>query len=131
MLQVCTCVHAYGHAPINDAVMLTCQYVCPICMPHMYAPCVCPCSLHHSLSKVYCPMLKLEQPGSSSAAAVQQQGKQLDPQLGDMLLDVQAGLAKAVRGAAGPEDRLQVITELPTCRHQFINCSSAASQVDA
>lgn len=60
-------------------------------------------------------MLKLEQQGSnsgSSAAAVVQRGKQLDPQLGDMLLDVQAGLAKAVRGAAGLEDRLQVITEL-------------------
>jgi hypothetical protein len=59
-------------------------------------------------------MLKLEQPGSSSsssnAAAAVQAGKQqpVDLQLGELLLDVQAGLAKAVRGAAATGDNIQV-----------------------
>jgi hypothetical protein len=56
-------------------------------------------------------MLKLEkqQQGSSSVAALQADRQQpLDQQLGELLLDVQAGLAKAVRGAAGPADSLQV-----------------------
>jgi hypothetical protein len=61
-------------------------------------------------------MLKLEQPGSSSSnssssdAAAIQAGKQqpVDPQLGELLLDVQAGLAKTVRGAAAAGDSIQV-----------------------
>lgn len=56
-------------------------------------------------------MLKLEPAGSSSSSvAAVQAGKQqpVDPQLGELLLDVQAGLAKAVRGAAGAADSLQV-----------------------
>lgn len=75
------------------------------------------CSLYHSLSNVFCPMLKLEQPGgggssSSSVAATQQhqhqQQQAMDPQLGELLLDVQAGLGKAVRKAAATGGSLQV-----------------------
>lgn len=77
--------------------------------PHAYC---CAHSLYHSLSNVFCPMLNLEeQPkGSSSSVAALQADRQqpLDQQLGELLLDVQAGLAKAVRGAAGPADSLQV-----------------------
>lgn len=73
------------------------------------------CSLYHSLSNVFCPMLKLEQPGgggSNSVATAQhsqhQQQQAMDPQLGELLLDVQAGLGKAVRRAAGTGGSLQV-----------------------
>lgn len=109
---ICACLcHS---STTSRAVMLTCQHVCL-------------CSLHHSLSKVYCPMLKLEQPGSSSStAAVVQPGKQLDPQLGELLLNVQAGLAKAVRGAAGPGDSLQVCAGLCASRyHHYQRCMAS------
>lgn len=80
------------------------------------AMCLLSCSLYHSLSNVFCPMLKLEQPGSSSSATAVQAGKQqpVDPQLGELLLDVQAGLAKAVRGTAAAGDSIQVCASAVT-----------------
>jgi len=58
-------------------------------------------------------MLRLDQSsGGSSSSAALQAGKQeaaaVDQQLGELLLDVQAGLAKAVRAAAGTADGQQV-----------------------
>lgn len=69
------------------------------------------CSLYHSLNTVFCPMLRLDQSSGGSSSAALQAGKQeaaVDQQLGELLLDVQARLAKAVRAAAGTADGQQV-----------------------
>jgi hypothetical protein len=57
------------------------------------------CSLYHSLSNVYCPVLGIEQQGSAGHARKQQQHAAVDPRLQELILHVQAGLGKALRGA--------------------------------
>lgn len=99
-----TCSGMHKHAAMPTCHILSRSRMLPLLSCFSY-------SLYHSLSNVFCPMLKLEQPGgggSSSVAAAQQQQQAMDPQLGELLLDVQAGLGKAVRRAAGTGGSLQV-----------------------
>ncbi|WIA17572.1 hypothetical protein OEZ85_014399 [Tetradesmus obliquus] len=57
-------------------------------------------SLYHSLSNVYCPVLGIEQAGSTCYSKKQQQQQTaVDPRLQELILHVQAGLGKALRGA--------------------------------
>lgn len=59
------------------------------------------CSLYHSLSNVYYPLLGIDQqPGAS---AIRKQQRAVDPKLEELLLDVQAGLGKLVRAADGSQ----------------------------
>lgn len=61
---------------------------------------------------------QLEQPGSTAsgtAAAKSRQQLPVDPQLGELLLDVQAGLAKAVRGSLGAAGSSQVMRSVCVC----------------
>lgn len=59
--------------------------------------CLCCCSLYHSLSQVYYPLLGIDQQQNGQVKLPQQQ--QVDAKLEELLLNVQAGLGQLVRGA--------------------------------
>lgn len=66
---------------------------------------MCPaCSLYHSLSNVYYPLLGIEQQGNSG---LRKQQRTVDPKLEELMLHVQAGLGKLVR--AGDADKVAVL----------------------
>jgi hypothetical protein len=55
---------------------------------------------------VYCPVLGIEQQGSTGSARKQQQ-QAVDPRLQELILHVQAGLGKALRGADAAQVGMQ------------------------
>lgn len=86
----------------------------------LHACCLC-CSLYRSLTDVYYPLLGIEQQNSGNHQGRKQQ---VDPHLQELLLHVQAGLGKIVRGADASQVCLSCRTVLRSSACRSMPCNA-------
>lgn len=106
-LGICCCSHVLLQTPPAKPVVRVCSLSTR--------------SLYHSLSNVYYPLLGIHQ--QQNGAAIKKQQRTIDPKLEELLLHVQAGLGKLLRGA----DATQVCVHEAGCYSSSASSEAAAS----